>query len=48
MAAAPRNREYEDIYKLAVVLRTHLKRFVPEMIPSQAKFSVPLKYALAC
>ena len=47
VAAAPRIREYEHIYKLAVVLRTHLKRFVPKMVPRQAKHSVPLKPALA-
>ena len=27
-------------YKLAVVLRIHLKRFAPEMIPRQARYSV--------
>ena len=29
VAAAPRIREYENIYKLAVVLRTHLRRLCP-------------------
>ena len=48
VAAAPRIREYEDIYKRAVVLRTHLKRFAPEMIPRQARYYVPLKHVLAC
>ena len=47
-AAAPRITKYEDIYKRVVVLRTHLKRFAPEMIPRQARYSVPLKHALAC
>ena len=30
------------------MLRTHLKRFAPEMIPRQARYSVSRRHALAC